>query len=495
MNDSYFSENVRVETKPKKQKKSVSVSTLIISIVATIVFVFIIANKRWKIVSIFWFDSQEKEQNVSSQLNVWDEVSLSWIIDNNWDIINYTHTIESLEFWELALKSSKINLNNYKNEVYIEGIVEKVYQGIPIVWVSIIYSLDLNEDEEQDDILELNYESKFLANIGIYLDSEFFQKYSLLNEWEWWILKIKNSETNEIINLSYFLCSSSDNNKNCERFNQIFVQSNAEKFIDTYGISYYKQTETQSRFFSNDSLFWYFINDVNDSLTKDLIKYIQIINKSFIEKNILNKIDILCRESGNWIKKIDETSISLKNQELFVDIKWNNESESFECKLKINPNLKNMATLVELKSLWEIEKQDTNDNSENKDKIEVNYDRDSDVPQFPINLEKALTFTSRKWFSYVFPSSNIAYAAQNTQKDFEQLWVNCYSVMNVVQYSEKELVNQKWEVKVYECSIKEHFKESKNLIHKKIWEKEFVIEIINPAWVAFANNIWISVEW
>lgn len=89
-----------------------------------------------------------------------------------------------------------------------------------------------------------------------------------------------------------------------------FSESNAEKFIDTYGINYYKQAEIQSRFFSNDSLFGYFINDTNDSAVKNLIRNIQIINNKFVEKNILNKVDILCRESWKWIEKIDEKSYS-----------------------------------------------------------------------------------------------------------------------------------------------------------------------------------------
>lgn len=494
--NNYFSESITVDPKPKKQKKSVSIPTLIISIIATIVLVFIIASKRWDMISFIGIDSDTQTSN--TQFNIGDEVSFSGTIYDDGDILNYTHSIESSEFGKLALKSSKINLNNYKNDVFIEWIVEKIYQWMPIIWVSTIYSLDMQEEEiEWDNLSWLNYESMFLPKLGIYLDAEFFQKYSLINEWDGWVLKIKDTNTNEIINLNYFKCSSSDNNTNCERFEKTFSESNAEKFIDTYGINYYKQAEIQSRFFSNDSLFGYFINDTNDSAVKNLIRNIQIINNKFVEKNILNKVDILCRESWKWIEKIDEKKLFLENQELFVDIKWKNTNEMFECKLKVNPNLKNMATLIELKSVWKIEETNANNESDkawDKEKTEVNYNRDTDVPQFPINLEKSLKFTSRKWYSFTFPSSNIAYAAQNSQEDFGQVWVNCYSVMHVVQYSEKELVDQKWNVKIYECTIKKWFEESKKLIHKQEWEKDFVIEIVDPARITFANNILINVE-
>jgi hypothetical protein len=45
-----------------------------------------------------------------------------------------------------------------------------------------IEELNENEDENEEKLLEMDYESKFLPNIGIYLDNKFFQKYSLLNE-------------------------------------------------------------------------------------------------------------------------------------------------------------------------------------------------------------------------------------------------------------------------------------------------------------------------
>ncbi|HPK27602.1 MAG TPA: hypothetical protein PKX34_00065 [Candidatus Absconditabacterales bacterium] len=500
MNDNYFSEKITVEPNHKRQKKSVSISTLIISIITTIVCVFIISSKRENIISLFGFDSQIQEQNNDTQTNIGDEISCTGKMYDDGDILNYTHSLESLEFGKLALKSSKINLNNYKNEVYIEGIVEKIFQGTPVVSVSTIYSLDIeelneNEDENEEKLLEMDYESKFLPNIGIYLDNKFFQKYSLLNEGEAGILKIKKSETNEIININYFICSNSDNNKNCDRFNNMFSTSSTEKFVDTYNINYYKQAESQSRFFSNDSLFGYFINNTDDFLTKDLIKHIQVINKKFIEKNILNKVDLLCQDSEKGIKKIEESSIVLKDKDLLVNLKGSNEEESFECKLKIDPTLKNMAALLELKSLGKLENKNTNEQTDgNKKEVTANYNRDPNIPQFPINLEKSLKFTSRKGFSYTFPSSNIAYAAQNTQEDFGQIGVNCYSVMNVVQYSEKELVTQKGEVKIYECNIKGDFEESEKLIHKKEGEKDFIIEIVNPARIAFANNITISIE-
>ena len=494
MNDNYFSENFKVESKQNKQSTSVSFSTLIISIITTVVFVVIIVSKRPNIISFVGVWSNHEEQISTWLLNVWDDVSFTWVINSNGDIINYTHTINLLDLGEVGLKSSKINLSNYVDEVYIEWIVERIYQWVPIVSVDTIYSLNLGDELLEEDMTWNNNDFKYLPNIGIYLGSDFFQKYSLLNLWEGWILKIKNSDTNQIINLNYFKCSKSNNNQNCDRFNEMFSESSAQKFVDWYSVNYYKQLDVQSWFFSNDSFFGYFINDTEDVLVKNLVKDIQVINKRFIEKNILNKIDLLCWESGKGIKTMKSNNVVVNNNEIFVDIKWTDGTDSFDCRLKVDPSLKNMAKLVTLTSSWEtdtiLENTWTVVKNENAD-----YDWDSDVKQFPVTIDKSLTFTSRRWHTFVFPSTKIAYVAQSAEEDFSQVWVNCFSVMNVVPYAEKDLVDQKWNVKIYECSIKKWFDESdKKLIYKNLWDKHFIIQIVDPARVDFANNISISVD-
>jgi hypothetical protein len=69
-------------------------------------------------ISFIGIDSDTQTSN--TQFNIGDEVSFSGTIYDDGDILNYTHSIESSEFGKLALKSSKINLNNYKNDVFIE---------------------------------------------------------------------------------------------------------------------------------------------------------------------------------------------------------------------------------------------------------------------------------------------------------------------------------------------------------------------------------------
>lgn len=495
MNDNYFSDNNKENiTSNNLNKKSVSISTLIIAIVTTMVFVFIVINKWPNIISFTGWTFEDKLTD-SYDFHVWDDLKLTWNITDDGDIINYTHVLSSLEFGKIGIKSSSINLNNYSDEVYLEGIVEKIYQGMPIISVDTIYSLDIEDGLFTWDILSWDdLRSEYLANVWFYFDAKFFEKYSLVNKGEAWTLKIKNIDTNQILNVSYFKCNTSVNDQNCNRFNQMFATSSSEKFVDSLWTTYYKQPEISSWFFSNGSLLWYFVNDADDTVFKDMVKYITIINNKFVEKNILNNIDILCWDGWKAIKKITEKSIFLKNNELYLSVKWNNGVESsLSCELKIDPTLKNMAKLTNLEVIWEL-KSEEDTKIENTWDTNVSYDWDTKVDQFPINLEKSLEFTSRRGYTFVFPSSNLAYVAQNSQEDFNQVGVNCFSVMNVVQYSEKEFVDQKWNVKVYECTAKNGIDDSsQKLIYKHVWDKHFVIEIIDPAWMNFANNIDIKV--
>ena len=79
---------------------------------------------------------------------------------------------------------------------------------------------------------------------------------------------------------------------------------------------------------------------------------------------------------------------------------------------------------------------------------------DPSVKQFPINLEKTMTFTSNRGYAIIFPSSNIAYEATNVDEDLGLPGVRCSSQMNVTKFSEKASLTDSPKVKVFTCSIK-----------------------------------------
>lgn len=507
MENSYFSQDhginqIKVN---KPNKKSVSLPTFIISLIMVAGLVVLLFLKRDDIMWFFGAETNWEETEINQWLSVWDEVAFSWTIKNDWDMVNYTHSYFSDEYWTIWLKSSKLNLNEFSQNVYFEWIVEKISHEIPIINVTKIYNIEENEQELTWDSIEtwenIETNDKYLPKLWLYFDENFFEKYSLVNEWDGSTLKIKDLETNIIYTINYFKCSTSNNSENCNYLNNLYSQSSSKKFVDKYWVNYYKDPEVNSRFFSSDSLFGFKINDTEESFIKDLSTSLIVINKNFAEKNVLPKVKSLCTINHSSIENINKSEFTYKNSDFFYSIEWKDINDKIiTCELKIDPTLPSFAQIESIEMTnndetskneeWDTKATETWDKTEPENKKQQAYIRDTDVEQFPINLDKKLTFTSSRWHSFIFPSSNLAYQWVNVSEDFGQVWVNCFSAMNVVKYADKELVESQGNVVIYECNVKNTFDDSdKTLIYKKVWDKNFVIKINDPARVNFANNI------
>lgn len=512
MENSYFSEEHGINqikvNKPKK--KTVSVSTFIVSLIMVAALVSIVFLKWNDIMWFFWVEEEIDDVEVSYWLSVWDEVAFSGSISADWDMENYTHSYMSKEYWEIWLKSKNLILNNYSDNVYFEWVVERIYHDMPIVLVTTIYNLENDESESTGDTLETwdneEIQVKYLPNLWLYFGEEFFKQYSLLNDGDWSILKIKNLETNIISSINYFKCDkASQSSENCEYLNNLYATASSSKLVDKYGVSYYKDPEVNSWFFSNDSMFGYKINDEDESLVRNLSTLMVVVNKNFVEKNVLSNVWSLCKVDHSSIEKVEKSELSYKNSNFYYLVEWLDSSKNkINCELKVDPTLTLFAQVVsvnieENKEDAEKHKEDSWNTStwvdtqgkwEDLEPEKQAYIRDSDVEQFPINLEKTLTFTSSRGHSFIFPSSKIAYQWRSSSENFWQVWVNCFSAMNVVKYEDKELVETQWNVVIYECNVKDSFDDSdKTLIYRNVGDKHFVIQINDPARVDFANNI------
>ena len=516
MENSYFSEEHGINqikvNKPKK--KAISVPTFIVSLIMVAALVAIVFLKRDDIMWFFWIQDEIGETEVSYWLSVWDEVVFSGSIKADWDMENYTHTYVSNEYWVVWLKSKSLILNNYSDDVYFEWVVERIFHEMPIVLVTKIYNLDNDEFEDTWDNLEtwedVSAQVKYLPSLWLYFGEDFFEKYSLVNEWDWSFLKIKNLETNVINSINYFKCDTkAQSSENCTYLNDFYSKTSNTKLVDKYWVTYYKDLEVNSWFFSNDSRIGYKINDEDESLVRDLSTLMTIVNKNYVEKNVLPKIWSLCKVDHSSIEKVENAELSYKNSNLYYTIEWLDSDENkINCELKIDPSISSLAQVVSVsidesnedkaETTWNTSTWvDTLDDKEGNDWIiepeKQAYNRDESVEQFPINLEKKLTFTSSRWHSFVFPSSKIAYQWRSSSENFWQVWVNCFSAMNVVKYEEKELVETQWNVVIYECTVKNTFDDSDDtLIYKNVWDKHFVIQIVDPAWIEFAHNIEIQ---
>ena len=223
---------------------------------------------------------------------------------------------------------------------------------------------------------------------------------------------------------------------------------------------------------------------------------------------MLPKIWSLCKVDHSSIEKVEKSELTYKNSNFYYSVEWLDSAKNqINCELKIDPTNSSYAQTIsvnidETKDVGEDKESswDTStwtntqeDSWEGTEPEKQTYNWDPNVEQFPINLEKTLTFTSSRGHSFIFPSSKIAYQWRSSSENFWQVWVNCFSAMNVVKYEDKELVETLWNVIIYECTVKNSLDGSeKTLIYKNIWDKHFVIQIVDPAWIDFANNIEIS---
>jgi len=215
-----------------------------------------------------------------------------------------------------------------------------------------------------------------------------------------------------------------------------------------------------------------------------LADYIILTNKNYVSDSIMPNISSIC---SKWFLKLEKSNsyeIKLENNVLIVLVKWIYQTWSVSCKIIVDP-------LSAFKAIL----QDINfDQTQTTVSTQWTVlDRDPKVKQFPINLEKTTEFvSSTRWYKIIFPSRNISFASTNVEQDFGQLWVSCFTQMNVVSYPNKENLQTNPAIKFYECNIKKWFQESDQIILKKLWDRNFVVEIVDPAWIEFTNNLVIQ---
>lgn len=497
MNDNYFNENMGWMNPNMKSKWWISFSTLIISMIATAILAFLIAAKRDDILWMFGIDRDVDIYGTETDFSIWDEVELTGIIASDGDMTNYTHTINT-QYGLFGLKSSKIDLNNYRWEVQFEWFIEKFHQWVPIVSVSSIYELEFEEE-----ILEDTWEkqAKYLPKIWVYFNEKFFEKYALINEWDWKSFKVKELDSNQIIEVQYFKCDNNSLNENCNKLSQNIWWAASQKFVDSYGNTYYKQPEWESWFFTN-WLYGYFIHNMQDSYVKNLSKNLILINKKYAQDHISKNVSKLCSDGTNHISSIEKSEVKLQNSKIMyvVDGKdW--ESIEINCELEIDPTVSDYARLSKIDVKWgddttqeddaQEDMQQESDDSYQKDDSAVALD--PSVKQFPLKPEWWLVYTSaRGWYSMQFPSANIAYEASVSSED---MWngLKCPYVINVIKYADKDNLKDSPTVQVYECSWDPSATSWAPwiVVYSKA-NKVFVAKVNDSAWFDFANNLNIT---
>lgn len=476
----WYGQEYMMQTK----KRSVSLLTLFLIIIGTFLLAFLLFKNFDRIENLF-----VSSEEISTGLQIGQEVILSGEIKDDGDLILYTHTLTLADATMYGLKSRTLDLSMYSGRIDIQGVVEKEYNDMFIIEVNLV-SWALAATWMTGDVLWIWW-GMYISQAGIYLPEEFSQSYSLLNQGENGTLKIQNLVTNQIVLVSYFICKTSDPNKNCTQL-QKNIWSSAEKIVTTLrGDKLYKLEGVTSRFFTNGNNYGYFINDVPEQEVVDLANAIILPTESYIQDNLLEQMQTLCSDGSTSLMQVDSYDVSMGLNGLVAVLQGPTVDGSASCKIFIDPSQDAGGTKISYVS-------NTTDAVDEPVVTDTSASSlanlDTSVKQFPINLEKALTFTSSRWYSIVFPSSNIAYESVNVDETLDLPGVRCSVRMDVIKYSDKDMLHDMPAVSIYTCSIKGILNNLGNSIIQKESENwtKFLIQIVDPAWMDFATNIQIN---
>jgi len=477
-----------------RQKKSSHIWIWIIVVIILLILWLV----GWK---LFWapanLNNYEEENNHVIDFSLWEQVYLQWEIKWNGDITTHTHTIEDVNYWIIRIKSESINLSDYAWFVELTGIVEKFYQGNPIIRVISLSGTLAWSGDVKNIVLDENSWVYILWAWIQFLPS-FFDEYVLLNEWENGEIHIQNIETEKEVVLNYFRCNPSDPNKNCKGLNETFANNNAQSFVTSEWDVYYKMSEAQSRFVSNWNRWGIFINDVSDDVVFQLKDLIKFANEKNINEWIKSRAASICQWSWEKMQKINNSEINLKQEWLIVTVSWDGMEKQMTCQILVDFSLPAKWKLQSL-TIWDDVVVSDEPQNEEESNTETSWNiveapisatsLDTNVPQFPVK-EEWLVYKSARWgYSLQFPSSNISYSVSSVKENFGRDDVNCSYVINVIKYSDKENLEISPAIRVYECQWSVEKSWAQWIVVYPRLDKKFIVQMNDGSWNDFSMNL------
>jgi len=475
----------------KKKKRGISIITLLIVVVCTAFITFII-YKNVENIKDTVDESQNEEMLDEFDLIVWDIVSITWNLTDDGNLTKYTHGLHTAKYGTMWLNSANINLSDYEGIIKIKWKVSSIFNDMYILDVIDLDGEKKEEEAEEEDLFASN-SGEYIEAAGLFFSEDLLKKYDIINRSADEI-HLQNKENSKKATISYFTCQSSNPSKNCKQL-EINIWWSAEKnFATAYGLIFYKMPETANRYFHNGDMRWYFMPDTEEAEVTQIAKYLVVPNKQFVENKVMPNAKKLCKDDSRQLDKINKFETEISGKKVFTTVKWTYASGSVECSLEVDPGLLIGARLSELKFNLTEKAEEEEEESTEDDADDQKLSTD-DVKQFAINLDKTLTFESRQGHKITFPAGNISYAPGKVlDASLDQAGVSCRSQTNVVEYgTSEEERDANPSIKIYECSIKNWFDTWNKYRHIKVQEtRNFVIEVIDPAWKNFANHIVIE---
>lgn len=450
------------------------------------------------------FNQDLPEQAIESGYTIGTSIEKEGSLVADGDLVTYTHTLTTNEGEQFLLKSSTISLNNYSSMTsgtfLIQGTIVSLYQDLPLVEVSSVTTISSENMSGDNNIAEEISDWTYIAQAGIGFPAEFFDHYTFINEaWSMGKISIKNLDNEKITTIEYFNCSNQWDT-NCKELNRTFKNTASKTSTNLNGDIFYKLPEVQSWYFQNGTQQGYFINNADDEEVEKIKNQMIITSPEWI-KSTVNQYGVkTCLGSDASNEKVASHTVSRTTEEVKVTIEGKG-NKNFSCEALIDFSKPTKLKFLDIKILEESSQNNTTEtsvpNADSTPKKEATTLSEPITPstkQFPISMEKTMTYNSSRWeYSMTFPSSNISYTSDATDEDFGQAGVRCKYAIKVIDYKNKDNIQTSPKVIIYECSFKNWFQLPwTNYFQKELDGKKFVIWILDPAWFDFAKNIQIQ---
>lgn len=470
-----------------------SPNTFWIILISVVFFLFLVFSKWDKIEEFFGLSLEKTEQTADFVLG--EEISVEWIITQDWDFVTHTHKLSTLSSGVFGLKSKTINLNQYSGTILVDGFIDTEHQGLFIIDVTqIIDQIDENLVDDNIETWNMVPSGQYLPEMGLYLPPSFFEEYSIIATGKD-NLKIKSLNNNQDITIDYFSCKKWNNNTDCNQLSTTFKNSSEKVFTTKHWTVFYKLSEIKSWFFANQELFGYFINDVDEQEIVKLYQYLVVPTNDYIKNIVEPNVSNICKEWNIVMNEVKKTTMFMDQGQIAVTFAWIWEKWTADCTILLDLSLPLFWTVksfvYEEKTLtW-----DDQDEIVETPAIDKPTLVDANVAQFPLNLEKPLVFTSSRGHSISFPSPKISYKSDSVSENLDTAGINCYVATKVIEYAKKDLIDSEPSVIVYECKIKENVDLPYQYYAKPVSDgRTFVVSVIDPAWHDFANNIQVTLN-
>ncbi len=401
---------------------------------------------------------------------------------------NYTHTINDQIYGTLWLRSTTMNLNSLSGLIQIEWQIIDFVNNTYIIDVTQAAMLSQDKETSSSSLLYFPLPWLLIQNMA----SEWFtitnQESSTTNT-----ISINNAATKAQVTIRYFVCST-DQAYDCQRFQDTFESTVGVQFTDSYNNKFYKLKDANTWFVNLDNNYGIYIETSSEALLTMIIQNIQFVTKQRAKNTLIPLAKTLCVWSWLILNEVIDSNIVYEKNNTTWNVQWISQNyEPIVCSISIKPldlgssSLlsfgKKQATIETVKPTpsKEIPVIQPTDISKNN----ISLTNSNITPQIPLKSGKELLF-STKGLSISFPTPNIAFESANISKVVKGL--SCATSTNIVLYSNKSNIKTNPSVTMYFCKNGTPT-DTNNVRVINTANTTIIVEIFDPAWVDFINNI------